>query len=137
MKANLNTFGANLYKLPEQESQLKIYFSVQAFFYEFGTLLGMFLVPVLRQNVKCFGSNDCYPLAFGVSGLVMVTAFLVFLCGRSFYVKAEPSGNMVVKVSRCVLVRKRKEFLRILNKILYIPSIFIMDFSSISLARNN
>jgi solute carrier family 15 (oligopeptide transporter), member 1 len=83
MKANLNTFGANQYKLPEQEGELKLYFSVQSFFLELGNVLGMFLVPILRESVKCFGSDDCYSLAFGVSGLMMIAAFLFFLCGRS------------------------------------------------------
>jgi hypothetical protein len=57
-------------------------------------------------EVECFGMTDCYPLAFSVPAVAMVAAFLMFLFGKSFFVTSPPSGNMVVKVSRCVVVRK-------------------------------
>lgn len=63
--------------------------------------------PILKGNVKCFGSEDCYPLAFGAPAAAMVLAFLIFICGHSSYVKRPPSGNMFVKVSKCVVVRKK------------------------------
>lgn len=102
---NLSTFGANQYKLPEQAAQLKVYFSLQVVFIKFGNLFGQFSSPILREKVKCFGMNDCYPLAFGASAIAMVTAFLMFLCGKSLFVKTPPSENMVVKVCRCLAVR--------------------------------
>lgn len=109
IKVNLNTFGANQYKLPEQENQLKIFFSLQAFFYELGTVFGFFFAPMLREQIKCFGMDDCYPMAFGVSGLAMIVAFLFLLCGKSFYIKSPPGDNMAIKVGQCVAVKETQK----------------------------
>jgi hypothetical protein len=35
--------------------------------------------------VSCFGGDQCFPLAFGVPGLLMLAAFLLFLAGWKFY----------------------------------------------------
>jgi len=43
------------------------YFSINA-----GSLLSTFLTPILRNDVNCFGNSSCYPLAFGVPGILMV-----------------------------------------------------------------
>jgi solute carrier family 15 oligopeptide transporter 1 len=105
IRANLNTFGANQFKLPEQADQIKLYFSLQIVFLKTGNLLGQFTSPMLREKVKCFGSDDCYPLAFGTASIAMNFIFLTFYCGKSCFVTNPPGGNMVVKVSRCVGVR--------------------------------
>lgn len=108
MRANLAAFGGNQYKLPDEVTQLKLYFSIQIFFLKTGSFLGRFVNPILRAKVKCFGMNDCYPLAFGVPAVAMVLAFVIFLCGGKFYLKKPPGENMVVNVSRCVAVRDLK-----------------------------
>jgi solute carrier family 15 (oligopeptide transporter), member 1 len=106
IRANLTTFGGNQYELPEQSDQLKLYFSIQIFFLKVGSLLGRFVNPILRESIECFGMNECYPLAFGTPALAMILSFVIFLCRKSFYIRRPPGGNMLVKVSRCVMVRR-------------------------------
>jgi solute carrier family 15 (oligopeptide transporter), member 1 len=105
-RANLSVFGANQYQLPEQSAQLSVYFSLQFFMLNCGSVLGRLVTPILRQDVKCFGMNDCYPLSFGLTAAVMFAGAMVFICGSSSYVKKPPSGdNMLVKVIKCCWVR--------------------------------
>lgn len=64
--------------------------------------------PILKEDVKCFGQDDCYPLAFGGAAIGVLLSFIVFMCGSSFYTRKPPGGNMLVKVSKCVMVRALK-----------------------------
>ncbi|EGV92671.1 Solute carrier family 15 member 2 [Cricetulus griseus] len=52
-------------------------------------------------DVKCFG-DDCYALAFGVPGLLMVVALVVFTMGSKTYRKPPPEGNIVAQVIKCI-----------------------------------
>lgn len=105
IRANLTAFGGNQYHLPEQANQLKNFFSIQIFFLKIGSLLGRFVSPILKGSVKCFGSSECYPLAFGTPGVAMIMAFGTFVSGKSFFIRKPPSGNMLIKVGRCVAVK--------------------------------
>lgn len=49
--------------------------------------------------------DDCYPLAFGVPAMAILLSFAIFVCGTRLYVRAPPSGNMLVKVLACIFVR--------------------------------
>ncbi|XP_070506585.1 peptide transporter family 1-like [Chironomus tepperi] len=102
LKNNLNAFGGAQHKLPEQKTQLERYFSVQYFGVKCGSFLTRLISPMLRANVKCFGSHDCYSLSFGIFAGIMLFATLTFLIGTSQYKKIEPNGNMLVKVMKCV-----------------------------------
>lgn len=106
MKTNQNVFGGNQFKLPEQESQLNTFFSVQYFVLKCGLLVGQMMIPVLRNDVKCFGMDNCFPLAFGLPAALMLLSFVVLLLGKSFYVNVPPAGNMFVKVCKCIAVRR-------------------------------
>lgn len=105
IKSNQNVFGGNQFKLPEQESQLNLYFSLQFFIIKCGLLSGQMLIPVLRSDVQCFGMDNCYPLAFGVPAMLTLISFLIFVLGKSFYVHVPTNENMFVKVCGCILVR--------------------------------
>lgn len=72
-----NTFAANQYK-SDQTTQLSFYFSMQYFCMKSGSIIGRFFNPILRQDVKCFGMNDCYPIAFAVPGKCDQIAMLLF-----------------------------------------------------------
>lgn len=104
IRANLSVFGANQYKVPEQAAQLGAYFTLQYLFLKVGTVLGRFVLPLTRNEVKCFGRNDCYPLSFGLVAVVMISGFFILIVGNSFYVKKPPSGNMLLKVTQCMSV---------------------------------
>lgn len=103
-RSNQNVFGGNQFSLPDQQEQLNSYFNLQFFVLKTGLLLGQILVPILRHDVKCFGMDDCYPLAFGVPAALMLTSFVILLCGKSSYVQVAPTGSMLVKVCRCIWV---------------------------------
>jgi dipeptide/tripeptide permease len=102
VRANLTAFGGNQYKVPEQEESLKLYFSIQIVFLKIGSLMGRAINPILREDVKCFGMDDCYPLAFGIPAIAMITALLIMLSGKKFYIQKPPSDNIFLKVCCCI-----------------------------------
>lgn len=105
-RANLLAFGANQYKLPEQSKPLKLYFSLQIIALKLGQLIGQLILPVLKEEVHCFGMSDCYSLSFGTAAAAMLMAFFLLLSGRSFYVQQAHSsdGSLLVKVVKCIIV---------------------------------
>lgn len=74
IKPCVSSFGGDQFKLPEQTKQLALYFSMFYFSINSGSLISMYLTPVLREDVHCFGENSCYSLAFGVPAVLMITA---------------------------------------------------------------
>lgn len=98
-------FGGNQFKLPEEESSLNLYFSIQYFVIKCGSLIGQMLIPILRNDVKCFGTDNCYPLAFGLPAVLMLIASFAFLLGKPSYVHVATNENMFMKVCACILVR--------------------------------
>jgi solute carrier family 15 (oligopeptide transporter), member 1 len=110
MKSNLNTFGGNQFKLPDQADQLRYYFSMQYFALKCGSTMSRVLYPIVREDVKCFGMNDCYPLAFSLSTFAMFISFLALMMGRKTYAKEARNGNMFVKVIGCVSVSELQDF---------------------------
>lgn len=104
LRVNINVFGANQYKVPEQLRQVSAYFSMHYLILNCGSVLGRLVTPILRKDVKCFGRDDCYSVAFGVTALMMFAALLILKSGNSSYVKKPPSGNMLIKICKCVMV---------------------------------
>lgn len=39
-----------------------------------GALIAVFVTPILRDDVECFGDSSCFTLAFGVNGAIMLVA---------------------------------------------------------------
>lgn len=66
-------------------------------------------MPVLREDVHCFGDLDCFSLAFGVPGVLMLISIVVFIGGRKLYIVKKPAGNVIVDVTKCVFVRRNIE----------------------------
>lgn len=106
LKSNINAFGGNQFKLPEQTAQLSRFFSMQYFVLKCGSTIARASFPIFREDLKCFGMDDCYPFAFSLPAFAMLTAFIVFIAGRKTYFQRPPSGNMFVKVIGCILVCK-------------------------------
>ena len=75
IKPCIVAFGGDQFKLPEQQLQLDLYFSMFYAFMTAGGMLGTILTPYLRQNFTCFGKSTCYPLAYGV--LVVAAVILI------------------------------------------------------------
>jgi len=116
LRGNISAFGGNQFKLPEDAHNLQYFFSVQFMFMNGGALLSRIFSPILRQDVKCFGSNDCYPIAFGMTLVTMFLGFLMTFAGKRYYVHRQVTENIFMKVCGCVfyslkikLLRKNKE----------------------------
>jgi solute carrier family 15 (oligopeptide transporter), member 1 len=103
IKSNSNTFAANQYH-SEHADQLGFYFTMQYFCMKSGSIVGRFLNPMMRQDVKCFGVDGCFPLSFGVPAIAMILSALILIAGKSFYTHKPPSGNEFIKVCACILV---------------------------------
>lgn len=102
IKPCVSAFGGDQFKLPEQAVQLAKFFSLFYFAINAGSLISTTLTPILREDVHCFDSPDCFSLAFGVPAVIMIVSIIIFVCGRSMYIIKKPAGNMVVLVFKCV-----------------------------------
>ncbi|CAH2035220.1 unnamed protein product, partial [Iphiclides podalirius] len=102
IKPCVSAFGGDQFKLPEQERYLGYFFSLFYFAINAGSLISTFLTPILRADVHCFGENDCYSLAFGVPGLLMIVSILFFVAGKRLYIIKNPTGNVLGNVSACI-----------------------------------
>lgn len=74
IKPCVSAFGGDQFKLPEQAAQVATYFSLFYFSINSGSLISTTLTPILREDVKCFGENDCFSIAFGVPALLMAVS---------------------------------------------------------------
>ena len=75
-----------------------------------GSLISMFVTPLLRSDFRCVNRSDCYPYAFGLPCLLMFVAILVFLAAKNQYTLVPlPESNVIVAFCQCVwLALKRK-----------------------------
>lgn len=125
LKSNLNAFGGNQFKLPEQAKQLSYFFSLQYFALKCGSTIARASFPILREDIKCFGMNDCYPLAFALPAIAMFIACVVLIIGKRTYVHEDPHDNMFLKVTGCVLVNI---YIKFFGFYLY-TTIFLSDWN--------
>ncbi|CAO1383586.1 unnamed protein product [Diamesa tonsa] len=112
IKPCVSAFGGEQFKMPQQAAQLAVFFSLFYFAVNAGSLISTTVTPILREDVKCFGVDDCFPLAFGVPAILMVVSIMIFIFGKFLYKIVPPAGNMFVKVCKCIgnaISTKRKE----------------------------
>ncbi|KAJ1369699.1 hypothetical protein KIN20_031228 [Parelaphostrongylus tenuis] len=102
IKPCVSAFAAD--QFAENQSDLRAqFFSFFYFAINAGSLFATLLTPILRGRVSCFGSQYCFPLAFGVPGVLMLIALLFFLSGWKLYKKQPPSHeNIASEVVGCV-----------------------------------
>lgn len=105
IKPCVAVFGANQFQLPEQENFLPRYFSIFYFAINLGSFLSILGTPFLRDDINCFGEDDCFPAAFGLPALLMIISIFVFAFGKFFYKTMPVHGNMLARVFCCVGVR--------------------------------
>lgn len=102
IKPCVSSFGGDQFKIPEQAKQLAWFFSLFYFSVNSGSFLSTLITPILRDDVKCFDSNDCFSLGFFVPAVLMAISIVVFISGSFLYIHKPGGGNMMVKVSKCV-----------------------------------
>lgn len=106
IKPCVAAFGGDQFG-PGQERQLQRFFS---FFYisiNAGSLVSTYVTPIFREDVRCAGREDCFPLAFGVPAVLMVVSLVLFIVGKFLtkYKLIPPAkGNIVVEVVTVVFV---------------------------------
>ncbi|VVC33646.1 Proton-dependent oligopeptide transporter family,Major facilitator superfamily domain [Cinara cedri] len=103
------TFGGDQFKLPEQRDQLTRFFKRFVAAISLGALIATFFIPELRKGVHCLGRDTCFPLAFGVLSLVMITATVVFLLGSNLYIKRKPENHVIFRTFGCIFYAIRKK----------------------------
>jgi solute carrier family 15 (oligopeptide transporter), member 1 len=74
IKPCVSAFGGDQFVRPQQDRQLETFFSIFYFAINAGSLISTFVTPILREDVKCFDQNTCFPLAFGVPAILMIIA---------------------------------------------------------------
>ncbi|XP_049733730.1 solute carrier family 15 member 2 isoform X1 [Elephas maximus indicus] len=100
IKPCVAAFGGDQFEEKHAEERTR-YFSVFYLSINAGSLISTFITPMLRGDIQCFGEG-CYALAFGIPGLLMVIALVVFTMGSKMYKKPPPEGNIVAQVAKCV-----------------------------------
>ncbi|KAM3960753.1 peptide transporter family 1 [Aphomia sociella] len=112
IKPCVTAFGGDQIKLPEQEHYLAVYFSILYFIIGAGALVAKTISPILRSEVHCFGDKDCYSLAFGAPGIVVLLSIVIFVSAKSRYVMKKPEGNIVLDFIKCVSLGLKNVALR-------------------------
>ncbi len=72
IKPCVSAFGGEQFVRPQQDKQLRQYFSVFYFCMSVGGVISFFITPFFREDIKCFDQNSCFPLAFGVPTISMI-----------------------------------------------------------------
>ncbi|KAG1683560.1 Solute carrier family 15 member 1 [Nymphon striatum] len=101
IKPCVSTFGGDQFE-PNQVSQLEKFFSVFYFAINAGSLISMFITPILRADVKCFGEDSCFPLAFGVPAVLMVVSLILFIVGKIWYKIRPAEGTVIIDFFKCI-----------------------------------
>lgn len=86
IKPCVSSFGGDQFVLPQQEKQLVSFFSIFYFSINAGSLVSTFLTPIIRTEA-CLGRDTCYPLAFGIPAILMITSLRK--CDEIFYFKVK------------------------------------------------
>ncbi|XP_013116650.2 peptide transporter family 1 isoform X2 [Stomoxys calcitrans] len=102
IKPCVSAFGGDQFRLPEQAKQLATFFSLFYFAINAGSMISTSVTPILREDVHCFGDNDCFSLAFGVPAILMLLSVVIFVAGKRLYIMKPPAGNMILGVSQCI-----------------------------------
>uniref|UniRef100_A0A3Q3JET5 Solute carrier family 15 member 1a n=1 Tax=Monopterus albus TaxID=43700 RepID=A0A3Q3JET5_MONAL len=102
IKPCVAAFGGDQFN-EHQERQRRTFFSIFYLCINGGSLLSTIITPVLRsQECGIHSQQKCYSLAFGVPAALMVVALAVFILGNGMYYKAEPQGNIMLDVFKCI-----------------------------------
>uniref|UniRef100_A0A8C4F524 Solute carrier family 15 member 1a n=1 Tax=Dicentrarchus labrax TaxID=13489 RepID=A0A8C4F524_DICLA len=102
IKPCVAAFGGDQFS-DSQDKQRRTFFSVFYLCINGGSLLSTIITPILRaQECGIYSQQKCYSLAFGVPAALMVVALVVFIVGSGMYYKAEPQGNIMLDVCKCI-----------------------------------
>jgi len=103
MKPNISSHAGDQFE-PDQKEELRRLFSIFYFAINFGAFFATLLTPWL---LEAYGAD----IAFGLPGVLMLLATLVFIAGRKLYRRVPPAGGgdlfKVIALVGVALVRWR------------------------------
>lgn len=100
----ISTYGANQYHSTEVDS-IALYFVLFYFAYNVGSIISRLVNPILRHGVQCFGNDDCFPVAFGISGISMLMVAILTTIANQYSASTQEAGSGLQKVFGCIRVR--------------------------------
>jgi len=116
IKPCVSAFGGDQFK-NKNSPLLEKFFGLFYLSINLGSLVSMFLTPIFRKDITCFGKNSCYPLAFGVPALLMIIALILFLIGTPLYVRLPSAkGNIVIEFISCVVYALYKKVTNLFSR---------------------
>lgn len=98
-----STFGAEQYKSTEVKS-INWFFALSYFMVNCGSLISRFVSPIIREDVKCFGNDDCFPLVFGIPAFSMLIVTLLIVLAKRFSQSTQAKGTTLLDVFACMKV---------------------------------
>ncbi|GFX16869.1 solute carrier family 15 member 2 [Trichonephila clavipes] len=101
IKPCVSSFGGDQFS-DEQEEMRHQFFSAFYFAINSGSLISTALTPVLREVVTCFGGTSCFPLAYLVTTSIYIIGFILFIIGKTFYVRNPAEGSVLVSFCSCI-----------------------------------
>lgn len=97
------TFGAEQYKSNEIRS-IDWFFALFYFMFNCGSIISRFVSPILREDVKCFGNDDCFPLAFGLPVILMSFVTVLVVIANRYAETKQIKGTTLLDVLACIKV---------------------------------
>jgi dipeptide/tripeptide permease len=104
IKPCVSAFGGDQFT-DDQEKFRRYFFSLFYFSINAGSVISTLLTPILRDDINCFGTGECFTLAFGVPAVLMILSLVVFIVGTRFYVILKPkkeSARLFLDVPLCI-----------------------------------
>ncbi|GFY77018.1 peptide transporter family 1 [Trichonephila inaurata madagascariensis] len=101
IKPCVSAFGGDQFS-SNQKKECERFFSIFYFAINGGSVVSTILTPILRADVHCFGSDSCYPLAYGIPAALMLVALILFLIGKPLYKIKPAEGNIFASVFKCI-----------------------------------
>ncbi|XP_076814658.1 solute carrier family 15 member 1-like isoform X1 [Clavelina lepadiformis] len=107
IKPCVSTFGGDQFTL-DQTHYRSQFFAMFYFSINCGALISKWLTPMFRADLDCYPGEEgpefqeCFSVAFGVPGALMLLAVVLFFAGSKFYTRVQPEGSVFWKFCKCV-----------------------------------
>nr|XP_018670730.1 solute carrier family 15 member 2 isoform X1 [Ciona intestinalis] len=121
IKPCVSSFGGDQFK-PHQVLYLSQYFAMFYFSINAGALISKFITPMFRADLDCYPGHhgpkydECFTVAFGVPGLLMLVAVGFFFAGTKYYTQVPLEGSIFWKFCKCVYSALRNKWRRRKNE---------------------
>ncbi len=98
----LVSLGGDQFILPFQARLQRFFFRLLYLATNVGATIGIYITPIFRRDVSCFGKDTCYPLAFGNIACFFYFAAITLILGKARYIKRAPTANIYFDVFKAI-----------------------------------